>query len=155
MKAVIGRTLRQLLHRWRVYQCRKHCEVCGHNQQFFGAVTWIGRQAQIGSHCTFNHGVILNSMGGLRIGDYCRFSAYSQVHTFSLVIDGSYRDRPHTSAPVVLADGVWLGANAIVTPGVRIGTGSVIAAGGVVTKDVPEFELWGGVPARKIRDLER
>jgi len=47
---------------------------------------------------------------------------------------------------------VWLGMNAVVSAGVTIGDGSVVAAGSVVTKDVPPMEIWGGVPAKKIKD---
>jgi acetyltransferase-like isoleucine patch superfamily enzyme len=46
----------------------------------------------------------------------------------------------------------WLGLNAVVMAGVTIGDGSVVAAGSVVTKDIPPMEIWGGVPARKIKD---
>ncbi len=48
-------------------------------------------------------------------------------------------------------DNVWIGANAVVVPGVRIGTGSIIGAGAVVTKDVEPYSIMGGVPAKLIR----
>ena len=54
-------------------------------------------------------------------------------------------------APPVLEDEVWVGARAVILRGVRIGHGAVIAAGAVVTRDVPTMEIWGGVPARFIR----
>ncbi|WP_281421535.1 DapH/DapD/GlmU-related protein [Thermus brevis] len=57
-------------------------------------------------------------------------------------------DRP--LPPPVIGDGVWIGAHAIILRGVRIGDRAVIAAGAVVTKDVPPGEIWGGVPARRI-----
>ncbi|MBW3084578.1 2,3,4,5-tetrahydropyridine-2,6-dicarboxylate N-acetyltransferase [Austwickia sp. TVS 96-490-7B] len=67
-------------------------------------------------------------------------------------------DRPMNSQgglddirPVVVEDDVWLGANVTVTAGVRIGTGSVIAAGAVVTRDIPPFSIAAGVPARVLR----
>lgn len=58
---------------------------------------------------------------------------------------------PRTPETVLEAD-VWLGANVTVKSGVRIGCGAVIGAGSVVTRDVPPYEIWAGVPARKIRD---
>lgn len=56
--------------------------------------------------------------------------------------------------PVVIEDDVWIGARAIILKGVRIGRGSVIAAGAVVTKDVPPFTVAGGNPAKVIRNLQ-
>ena len=54
-----------------------------------------------------------------------------------------------TEAAIVLDRDVWLGANVVVLKGVTIGRGAIIAAGAVVNQNVPEFEIWGGVPARR------
>jgi acetyltransferase-like isoleucine patch superfamily enzyme len=56
--------------------------------------------------------------------------------------------------PVHIEDGAWLGSRVVVLPGVRVGRGSVVAAGAVVARDVPPNSLVGGVPARLLRDLE-
>jgi acetyltransferase-like isoleucine patch superfamily enzyme len=56
--------------------------------------------------------------------------------------------------PVILGDGVWIGARVVIYGGVKIGHGSVVAAGAIVTKDVPPNTLVGGVPAKVIRKLE-
>jgi len=48
---------------------------------------------------------------------------------------------------------VWVGANCVLLPGVTIGDNALIAAGSVVTRDVPPNEIWGGVPARKLKDV--
>lgn len=53
----------------------------------------------------------------------------------------------------IIEDGVWIGAHVVVLRGVRIGSRSIIAAGAVVTRDVPSNEIWGGVPARFIRSV--
>ncbi|MDQ6859824.1 MAG: acyltransferase [Verrucomicrobiota bacterium] len=64
--------------------------------------------------------------------------------------------QPHgAEAPIVLEEDVWLGANVVVLRGVRIGRGAIVAAGAIVTKDVPGFEIWGGIPARKIGERNR
>ena len=57
--------------------------------------------------------------------------------------------------PVVIGDDVWIAARAIILPGVTIGKGSIIGAGAVVTKDVPEYAVVGGNPARVIRYRNR
>lgn len=53
--------------------------------------------------------------------------------------------------PVIIEDNVWIGSRAIILPGVKIGKGSIIGAGAVVTKDIPEYSIVGGVPAKLIR----
>jgi len=68
---------------------------------------------------------------------------------FHTTTDGGVR-----SAPVIIEDRVWIGCQAIILAGVTIGRGSVVAAGAVVTKDVPSGMLVGGNPARVIRETE-
>lgn len=57
------------------------------------------------------------------------------------------------SAPIVIQDGVWIGASSMILKGVTIGERSVVAAGSIVTKNIPSDELWGGVPAAFIKKL--
>lgn len=57
--------------------------------------------------------------------------------------------------PVFIGKNVWIGSSSTITPGVRIGDGAVIAAGSVVTKDVESYSLVGGVPAKKIKSLDK
>ncbi|WP_417464354.1 acyltransferase [Kordiimonas sp.] len=59
----------------------------------------------------------------------------------------------YPSEDVTIEDDVWIGANAVILPGVRVGRHSVIAAGSVVTKSVDPFSVYGGVPARKLKDI--
>jgi acetyltransferase-like isoleucine patch superfamily enzyme len=61
------------------------------------------------------------------------------------------QDQPGQDAPIRIGDGVWLGANVVVTAGVTIGEGCVVGAGAVVTRDLPPNSICGGVPARLIR----
>jgi acetyltransferase-like isoleucine patch superfamily enzyme len=64
-------------------------------------------------------------------------------------------DKGVKQAPVIIKQGAWIGGHCIVLKGVTIGKHSVIGAGSVVTKDVPDYELWAGNPARFIKRIER
>jgi maltose O-acetyltransferase len=132
---------------------KKHFKKCGENLKIFGRITCIGKNIEIGNNSTLNEGVLLNSRTNLKIGSYVHISPYVQVHTGALDIKQPYNNRMHYSRSVVIEDGVWLCAGVIVNPGVRIGKGSVVAAGSVVNDNIPEYEIWGGIPARKIKDL--
>lgn len=58
----------------------------------------------------------------------------------------------HTERDIIIGDDVWIGYGAQIMSGVTIGRGAVVAAGAVVTKDIPPYEVWGGVPAKKIKE---
>lgn len=73
-------------------------------------------------------------------------------HTYSIPCVCMW-DAPRGKDDVTLVeDDVWIGTGAIIVAGVKLGKGCIVAAGAVVTKDIPPCEIWGGVPARKIRD---
>lgn len=127
----------------------------GKNTKIWGRVILVNPEnISIGRNVTINEGVFLNGTTELEIGDYVRLSSFCQLHTGGLNISQDYKRREHYGKKIILDDGVWICSGAIINPGVRIGRGSVVAAGSVVTKDIPEFQLWGGVPAKKIKDLE-
>ena len=62
------------------------------------------------------------------------------------------RYQPHVKNPIIIGDDVWIGANVTILKGVEIGTGSIIAAGAVVVKDVPKFSVVAGNPAKVIKE---
>lgn len=97
-----------------------------------------GAELRIGTLSMFNHGVSLRARRSIRIGERCMFGALVQL-------DDSNRDR---TAPIVICDDVWVAHGAIIEPGVTIGEGSVVAAGSVVSEDVPAWSLAVGNPAR-------
>ena len=63
----------------------------------------------------------------------------------------NYKDQQFTAAPIEIMPNVWIASKATVLKGVTIGAHSIVAASAVVTKDIPEFEVWGGVPAKFIK----
>jgi acetyltransferase-like isoleucine patch superfamily enzyme len=96
-----------------------------------------GAELTIGALSLFNYGVSLRAERSIRIGERCMFGSLAHVH-----------DTNHErTAPIVIGDDVWIAYGAIVEPGVTIGDGSVVAAGSVVTADVPPYSLAMGNPA--------
>jgi acetyltransferase-like isoleucine patch superfamily enzyme len=113
------------------------------NLMVIGDHTWIGQQ------CFFH------SAGGLRIGKAVGIGPKVTILTSqhqALDRDVPVYFSPIEFAEVVLEDGCDIGAGAILLPGVRVGEGAIVGAGAVVTHNIPPYEIWAGVPARKIRE---
>lgn len=130
---------------------------------------WLGRSSVVESYCCIN-----NAVGDVIIGDYTRIGLHCTVigpicignhvnlaqgivvtalnHNFN---DNTKRidEQGVSTKPVVIGDDVWIGANAVVLPGVTIGQHSVVAAGAVVTQDVPAYTVVAGVPAKVVKKL--
>lgn len=117
---------------------------------FYPANIQIGQGSIIGDHA------FLDGRDKLIIGDHTDIA--SCVMILNSEHDINSEDFRATSAPVEIGDYVFIGPRAIILPGVKIGKGAVVAAGAVVTKDVGEFQIVGGVPAevigeRKVKEL--
>jgi acetyltransferase-like isoleucine patch superfamily enzyme len=111
----------------------------------------IGRDSLIGEY------TIIRGQGGVRIGDRVYTSPMTQLIAVNHVVEDPQKpfiEQGITAQGIVVEDDVWLGANAVITDGVRIGKGAVVAAGAVVTQDVPPHTVVGGVPARVIREID-
>lgn len=102
----------------------------------------------IGEGSTINKYVDLDGRGNLIIGNNVSISAYAKIITASH--DPNSSDFKYITKPVVIEDYVWVGTNALILPGVRLKKGCVIAAGSVVTKDIEEYCIVGGNPAKLI-----
>ena len=73
-------------------------------------------------------------------------------HHFDLAGNTMWDAPRGIDAPTMVGNDVWIGSNSVILGGVNIGDGSIVAAGSVVVKDIPPFEIWGGNPAKKIKD---
>ncbi|MGH2568727.1 MAG: acyltransferase, partial [Bacteroidota bacterium] len=107
----------------------------------------------IGNDVSINFGALISSQRLVNIGDRVRVGPYV------IITDSDYhkpfeRYGKPTGVPAIIEDDAWICARATVLKGVRIGRGAIVAAGSVVTRDVPPFTLVAGIPARAIRSLE-
>jgi acetyltransferase-like isoleucine patch superfamily enzyme len=109
---------------------------------------------KVGSNVFIGRGTVLDVFDNIEIGSDTMIGSrcyiVSQNHGISAG-KGLMREQPMAGNAVVIEGDVWLGSHVVILPGVRIGHGSVVGAGSVVTKSIPEGEVWGGVPARYIR----
>jgi maltose O-acetyltransferase len=126
-----------------------------------------------GENTYFEHHVFIGGPGRVKFGKSCQINQntfieeadignfvmiapnvaiISSTHNFERTDIPMAFQGVTTSKKVIIEDDVWLGRNVVVMPGVRIRKGSIVAAGAVVTRDVPEFKIVGGVPAKIIKD---
>jgi acetyltransferase-like isoleucine patch superfamily enzyme len=106
-----------------------------------------------GDHVGISPDVQINAAGGVAIGTNTLIGPGAKIwsinHRYS-GINMPIREQGWEFKAVVIDEDVWIAANAVILPGVRIGRGAIVAAGAVVTHDVAAFEIVGGVPARRI-----
>lgn len=107
----------------------------------------VGRNVFINQNCTFY------DLGGLDIGDDVMIGPNVSLITSSHPIEPSQRRNGVIAKPIVIGKNVWIAAGATIIGGVTVGENSVVAAGSVVTRDVPPNTLVGGNPARVIRSI--
>lgn len=121
-----------------------------------GARFFYPPNVRIGRGTIIGDSIFLDGRDKLSIGDHVDIA--SQVMIYNSEHDINSEDFHAISAPVEIGDYVFIGPRAIILPGVKIGKGAVVAAGAVVTKNVAENQIVGGVPAevigeRKVKDL--
>jgi acetyltransferase-like isoleucine patch superfamily enzyme len=108
----------------------------------------IGTLSHVDQFC------VLYGQGGLEIGRYCAIASgvkiYSQSNQYKAERDKRIIEQPVVYQKVVIGDDVWIGANAVILPGVNVGDGAVVAAGAVVKDDVQADSIVGGCPAKII-----
>lgn len=112
--------------------------------------TDFGRNIRVGKRVFINFGCTFMDRGGIRIGDDAFIAPGVRLITENHGISHDRR-RYLSSRPIVIGDNVWIGAGAVVLPGVTIGKNAVVGAGSVVTKDVEPDTVVAGNPARPIR----
>lgn len=109
-----------------------------------GAHTWVGPYNNL--RVAGNGSIIIGSR--CYISQFCSFISHN--HGIKRASPIQLQPNDPDRADIRVGDDVWFGAGCTILPGARIATGAVLGAGAVVTKPIPEYEIWAGVPARKI-----
>jgi acetyltransferase-like isoleucine patch superfamily enzyme len=112
-----------------------------------------GTNLRIGGNVFVNQGCRLDDIGGIELGDDVLLGPGVRLISSGHPLDPALRRRQVTAAPIVVGRNVWIGAGATVLQGVTIGDDAVVAAGAVVTRDVPPGVLVAGVPAEVIKPV--
>ena len=118
-----------------------------------GVIRELGDGLVIGNTTGIAQNAFIQVRGRVVIGNHViigpNVSIFSENHNFH-DRNKYINEQGATRGDVTIENGVWIGSGAIILAGVTIGSGAIIAAGAVVTKDVPPYEIWGGIPAKKI-----
>ena len=113
-----------------------------------------GSNIEIGENFFSNYGLTILDVGKVVIGDNAQIAPNVSIYTAGHPVHPDSRNSGYEyGIPVTIGDNVWIGGNAVILPGVTIGGNSVIGAGSVVTKDVPEWVIAAGNPCRVLRKI--
>ena len=112
----------------------------------------FGNRVTFGKNVFINHSAILSSSGGIEFGDNVMVAPGLKIATINH--DMYDRHVTYTYGKVTVKENAWIGMGVTICPGVTIGKYAVVAAGAVVTKDVPDYAVVGGVPAKVIKMLD-
>lgn len=144
----LGKQFRGLIYPFFMYSCGRGLTVREHTHIWYIKQLSVGEKTSIGRHC------IINAKGHVAIGSYVMIGPNVIINS----INHNYLNKNNlminqgvVGKRVAIGDDVWIGANALILPGVCVGEGAVIAAGAVVTKDVDSYSVVAGIPAKKIK----
>ena len=125
------------------------------NARIYEGVYFGGTEVTIGDNVFVNRGVVFDNAAAITIGDGVSIG-HDVLLCTSTHERGDSQQRALTAygKPIVIEQGTWIGARAVILPGVTVGPGCVIAAGAVVASDCQADGVYGGVPARRIKDVD-
>ena len=112
-----------------------------------------GSNIELGERVFFNFNCVVLDVCRVRIGAYSLFGPAVQIYTPMHPFDAALRRQQEFGKPVEIGSDVWVGGGAIILPGVKVGSRSVIGAGSVVTRDVPDGVFAAGNPCRVVREI--
>lgn len=132
----------------------EHCRVARDVSFYFPIQHTDKKSLSIGDSCFIGRNTMFGMYAPISIGSHVMIAPYCFLITGNHKFDS--RELPmdcqgHTESPINIKDDVWIGCHTVILAGVSIGEGAVVAAGSVVNKNVPPYEIWGGVPAKFIK----
>lgn len=138
--------------------CAKYNAFC-----LISANSYISDDVELGRYTYINENC---SIENCKIGSFCSIAANTYINPFNhnkkyisthpFLFNSFYhfvdKSRTEKQKKVIIGNDVWIGLNSVILSGCSIGDGAIIGAGSIVTHDIPAYEIWGGVPARKLSD---
>lgn len=113
-----------------------------------------GTQIEVGKNFFANYNCTILDVAKVTIGDNCQLAPNVAIYTAGHPVHPDTRNSGYEyGISVTIGDNVWIGGNSVICPGVRIGSNTVIGAGSVVTKDIPDWVIAAGNPCRVIREI--
>jgi maltose O-acetyltransferase len=112
-----------------------------------------GSNIYLGQRVFFNFNCVVLDVCRVTIGDFTLFGPAVQIYTATHPMNAQLRRSQEFARPIEIGSDVWVGGGAILCPGVRVGSRTVIGAGSVVTRDLPEGVFAAGNPCRVIREI--
>jgi acetyltransferase-like isoleucine patch superfamily enzyme len=127
-----------------------------------GSIPWIqpnvtivrADRLQVGCQFGVNTGSYINAIGGIEIGDYVLIGSNVTISSGKHPIEGRFPPvfaRPTIPAKIVIEDDVWIAANVVILPGIRLAKGTVVGANSVVVRDTEPYSVVAGAPAKLLR----
>ncbi|HCM42695.1 MAG TPA: sugar O-acetyltransferase [Candidatus Omnitrophica bacterium] len=113
-----------------------------------------GKNITFGDSVFLNFNCVILDVAKVTVGSFVFMAPNVQIYTAGHPLDWQERRKVEFGKPITIGDDVWIGGNAVICPGVTIGSKSVIGAGAVVTKDVPNGVVVAGNPARVLKQLQ-
>lgn len=141
------------LDRYRGKVLLKRCSSAGTSVRFrMPLVIYQPESISFGSRVDVGENVVIRGGGGISMGDDVLIAAGAAILSQGHPIEPPRWGRV-VSGSIRIGNEVWIGTNAVVLPGVTIGNGAIVAAGAVVSRDVPPYSIVAGVPAKVIRNI--
>lgn len=151
--------IKRIAEKKQIQELKARMKFCGKNVKIDATCSILAPgNLEIGENTSISSYTTIYSRYGVKIGKNCLISSNCGISSYNHIVESLNRPADiHLDAKyskdILIGDNVWIGMNCCILPGIRIGNNSVIGSGSVVTKNVPENEIWVGNPARHLKNI--